>query len=323
MDDRELKAQLDSRAREAGFVGARVAPARVDAGRERLHRWLAAGMHGEMGWMADARRDRCDAGTVLPGAASVIVFAANYHPGKPPPRPGEPSCRVAAYALGEDYHLVLKERLAPIGEWLARERPGTVWRAITDSAPLLERAFAESAGWGFTGKNTMLLRPNGGSFFLLAEIVTTARIEPDPPVTGTCGNCTRCLDACPTGAFPGPFVLDARRCISYWTIERKTPLTPQELDRLDGWAFGCDVCQDVCPYNRNPAGGGAPPMEEFAEGRVVSRHEPLATFIGPRTNGEFGKRFARSPLLRAGRKRLARNARAAAGPADGEEPENR
>jgi epoxyqueuosine reductase len=312
MDFIALKAEMLRRAGEAGFADARVAPARVaDDHARRLGDWLAAGMHGEMAYMQRWGGRRADAETVLPGARAVIVLRADYHSGQPSADPvaGPPTVRVAKYALGEDYHIVLKRRAAPLLQWLSSELPGNEWRVATDSAPLLERAFAEAAGVGFTGKNTLLIAPGAGSFFLLAEILTTAPIAPDSPVEGTCGNCTRCIDACPTGAIVAPSVLDARRCISHLNIEKRTDLSPEEERMLHGWAFGCDVCQDVCPYNRAPA---VSPIDELAKGGVVAHHEPLATFLAPRTNGEFEKRFAGSPLLRPGRKRLARNAKLAA-----------
>ena len=326
MDFTALKAELLHRAQVAGFADARVAPARVAPEHgERLADWLAAGMQGEMAYMERWGGRRADAATVVPDAASVIVLRADYHPGavdaassdagspdgKPPDAEpsADPTVRIAKYALGEDYHTTLKRRAAPLVEWLSGVMPGNEWRIVTDSAPLLERAFAEAAGIGFTGRNTLLIAPGAGSFFLLAEIVTTAAIPPDSPVPGTCGTCTRCIDACPTGAVTSPFVVDSRRCISYLTIEKRSPLAPEEEAMLHGWAFGCDICQDVCPYNGRPP---ASPIGEFADGACVRHEEPLSTFLAPRTNGEFEKRFAASPLLRPGRKRLARNARLAA-----------
>ena len=313
MSDR-LKAQLLERAQAAGFDDVRVAPASApDADRERLLGWLAAGYHGEMSYMARWGAARADASTVLPGARSVLVFAANYFPltsaadgSRAPeisaPPPGHVA--IAKYAVGEDYHIVLRERLAPVLRWLDTVLPGEQWRVCVDSAPLLERAFAVRAGIGFAAKNTMVIAPGRGSHFFLACVVTTAAIEPDGTIEGTCGTCTRCIEACPTGAILAPHILDARRCISHETIERKTPPPPGSELGLAGYAFGCDICQDVCPYNKFSV---ATPIKEFHEGRVVHHHEPAATFSAISGNREFARRFARSPLRRAGLRRLRRN----------------
>lgn len=258
--------------------------------------------------MAAHGEARADAATVLEGARSVIVFAAAIDASEPQPDPAPGEVRVARYATGEDYHIVLKERLAPLLDWLAAARPGHHWRIVTDSAPLLERAFAADAGLGFIGRNTMLIAPDKGSHFLLAEIVTTAPIEPDPPIEGTCGTCTRCIEACPTGAIVDEFRVDATRCISYLTIEKKSPLTPGEAQALGPWVFGCDVCQDVCPYNKF---AGPVRIGELRAGRVVAPAESATTFTTPGSNREFERRFARSPILRPGRRRLLERVRAA------------
>ena len=302
-----FRAELTRRAADAGFPAVGIAPADLAEAHhaDRLAVWLAAGLHGEMEYLARAGIDRARAETVLPGARAVIVFAAPYHPGPElaaDPAAGGPTVKIAKYALGEDYHDTLRRRLGPVVDWLDASHPGHAWRICVDSAPLLERAFAEAAGVGFFGKNTLLIVPKLGSFFLLAEIVTTAPLPPDTPVTGTCGTCTRCLDACPTGAFPMPGILDARKCLSYLTIEKKSPLDDSERAAVAdaGWAFGCDICQDVCPYNKRPPAG----LPEFAEGATVRRAEPAATFLDPASNGQFERRFADSPILRPGRRRV-------------------
>ncbi|MBX7245459.1 MAG: tRNA epoxyqueuosine(34) reductase QueG [Candidatus Sumerlaeaceae bacterium] len=311
----KLKSQLLERARAIGADDVRVTAATLPTEHtDRLRQWLDAGRHGEMDYMARSGEKRASAETVLPGAKSVIIFAFGYGQQKAMPvysvdEVGSAKVRVAKYALGEDYHLVLRQRLEPVVEWLSTELPGNQWRVCVDSAPLLERAFAVEAGIGFWGKNTMVLSPRAGSFFFLAEIVTTAEIAPDPPITGTCGNCTRCIDACPTAAIVAPYELDARKCISYLTIEKKSELTAEESSQLHGWAFGCDICQDVCPYNKftNPT-----PVAEFEEGRIVHASESVETFGEPASNSAFERRFAKSPILRPGRRRVQRNARLAA-----------
>lgn len=310
-DDIKLKQELRNLAKQAGFCAAGVAPASLPSQeQERLRSWLAAGMAGEMEYLSRADIDRSNARTVLPGAESVIVLAAEYYPGSESPNNGDATlCRIARYAVGEDYHLVLRERLAPILQWLAEMRPGHEWRACVDTAPLLERAYGAAAGVGFVGKNSCLIRPSVGSYLFLVEIVTTAAIAHDEPVAGTCGTCRRCIDACPTQAIVAPCVLDARRCISFRTIEMKSPPTEELLRQNGEWAFGCDVCQDVCPYNKHP---GISPIPEFHEGRILHQLQPIDDLGLELSNREFARQYARSPVARAGRKRLAVNAEAAA-----------
>ncbi len=308
-----FRGDLEQRASAAGFCAVGIAPAQAeDPHRLRLAQWQSAGMHGEMGYMARPNIDRSNAETVLPGARSVIVFAASYAPPGPPPRseiaPG--FVRIARYALSKDYHEVFRVRLAQVETWLREKIPGHQWRIITDSAPLLERSFAEAAGLGFIGRNTMLITPTVGSFMLLAEIVTTAELPRDQPRPGTCGTCTRCITACPTQAITDGGVVDARLCISYTTIERRSPPSPAEQAAAATWAFGCDICQDVCPYNNHPK---YEPMKELREGTILNAVEPASTFLEPMSNSQFERRFAGSPVLRPGRTRVQRNVKWAAG----------
>ncbi len=339
--DGNFKQQLRERARELGFLDARVAPSHVpDAAAAAYRQWVANGYHGEMGYMERLVDERAGgADHVLPGARSVIVLAASYwfpapsphqidenhitstpqhvsapnNPATSPenirpesPNPPNTRVRVARYALGKDYHYVFRERLAPLVAWMDETLPGHQWRICTDSAPLLERSYAAAAGLGFIGKNGMLISWLSGSYTLLAEIVTTAELEPDEPRFGTCGQCTRCLDACPTQAFTGPGILDARKCISYLTIEKKSELTPEESAATGEWVFGCDICQDVCPYNKAPQPGH---INEFAPGTIVTAMEPPSTFLEPQSNRQFERRFASSPILRAGKRRLQKLAK--------------
>jgi epoxyqueuosine reductase len=225
---------------------------------------------------------------------------------------------IAAYATGEDYHIVLKQRVRDhILPALQQRWPGEHFRCVTDSAPLLERAYAVRAGLGFIGKNTLHIIPGQGSFHFLAAVVTTADIlrewnatpnEKQMPMPN-CGQCTRCLDACPTSAFPAPFILDARACISYRTIEdRQSRDYAAEATQHQGLIFGCDICQQVCPYNKSASPTLIP---EFLNGRILHRHEPAETFLSAASNRQFARRFQRSPLLRAGRTRILARVRAA------------
>jgi len=215
------------------------------------------------------------------------------------PTPGH--VRIAKYALGLDYHHVLRQRLMGLIAWLNARFPGHSWRPAVDSAPVLERAYAVACGVGFWGKNTMVITPRNGSYYFLALILTTAELPPDEPIWGTCGRCTRCLEACPTAAFPAPYILDARRCLSYLTIEKRSPLTKEEKESLGDWLFGCDICQDVCPYNKQPP---LTPFVEFRQGTIAREFERPEFFLGARSNRQFQQKFRSSPLLRAGKKKL-------------------
>lgn len=300
------KAKLVRVAQQAGFFTVRVASTSLqEAIREKYSRWIANGYHGEMKYMERTAELRLNVRQWLPWAQSVLVFAADYYPrdnrGVCQPEISAEMVHVSKYALGEDYHVVLRGRLEIICEWLRTHFPEEQWQICIDSSPLLERAYAVAAGIGFWGRNTMVITPRHGSYYFLACLVTSVAIPPDPPVWGTCGSCTRCMDACPTQAFVAPYVLDAQRCISYLSIEKRTPLSPTERRLLGEWFFGCDICQDVCPYNKQPP---VTPFSEFREGRIVREWERTTTFTSPRSNREFARRFALSPILRPGRRRL-------------------
>lgn len=217
--------------------------------------WLAAGHAANMRYLHDHVDLRTSAGALLPGARSVIVCGLNYHQPATPLPPGDGQRgRVAMYAWGDDYHRVIKDKLFALADAL-HQRIGEPFetKVCVDTAPLVEREYAARAGIGWLAKNTMVLNQHLGSYFFLGEIVTTLELPPDSPAIDHCGTCRRCLDACPTGAFPAPYRMDASRCISYLTIECRDPELPAELQAAMGdWVFGCDVCQQVCPYNREP-----------------------------------------------------------------------
>jgi len=307
MAEQHWREELGRKAEQSGFSDVRIAAAGlpVQYG-ERLNQWLALGLHGEMAYMQKTAAMRVQgAESVLPGARSVIVFLAPYF-SRPESRPMESrSGKVAKYALGRDYHIVFRERLQPIADWLANTHPNNQWRIVTDSAPLNERAFAVESGIGFYGKNTMVISPWRGSFFLLAEVVTTAALPADAPVTGTCGTCTRCITACPTGALDTPFQVDATKCISYLTIEKKSPMTADEHEAAGDWLFGCDICQDICPYNKHPE---ETRIQDFENGVRMEADQPLDAILQLESNSRFEKHFAESPLLRPGRRRVVARA---------------
>jgi epoxyqueuosine reductase len=259
--DRELTAALKAEALRLGFDRVGVAPAVEAPTYPEFLDWLGAGHAAGMGYLARHAGVREHPGRLLEGAKSVVVVSLVY--GRPDPTPPGPTQgKVARYARGGDYHALLWRRLDALLNWLRAQRPGALGRAVADTAPLLERDFARLAGLGWVGKNTMLIDRKLGSFTLLGALVVDVALEPDAPLaSGHCGTCTRCLDACPTGAFTAPYQLDSRRCISYWTIEHRGPIDEAFAGRLDGWVFGCDVCQDVCPWNRKAPPGRAPELD--------------------------------------------------------------
>jgi epoxyqueuosine reductase len=298
-----LTANIKQEAHRLGFDLSGVCPAVTPAGIHRLHNWLAAGYAGEMSYLADRREAYADPQFILSGARSLVMLAMSYHTAEPAPTaPG--SGRISRYAWGAaDYHDVIRQRLRRLGRFVSAQVPGARVRGVVDTAPLLEREFAQLAGLGWIGKNTMLINKQGGSWFFLAALVTDQELAYDTPHTANyCGTCRACLDACPTGAFPEPFVLDARRCLSYLTIEL-TGLVPADLrDRGGDWVFGCDVCQEVCPWNRAPWGDEA----VFAPAAGMN---PLA--LGGLfywTEAQFRSRFRQTPLWRPKRRGVLRNA---------------
>jgi epoxyqueuosine reductase len=280
------------------------------------HRWIEAGMHGQMGYLArpDRVRRREDLNVILPGVRSLVMVALDYGTLAIPdtiltdPRRG----RISNYAWGLDYHDLITPRLETLAVWL-REQSGDdiQGRVYVDTGAILERSHAQQAGLGFIGKNTMLIHPRRGSFMFLGELLTTLEFdEYDSPHRDTlCGTCTRCLTACPTGALPRPHVLDARRCISYLTIELKDSI-PMELRPLMGnWVYGCDICQQVCPFTRF-----VHPSAEAAFWPVdQDRAAPLLSDLLTLDEEGFRARFAGSAIWRIKRERLIRNACIAAG----------
>ncbi len=312
MSSSELSAKLKETARALGFdpVGIASASPAFEA-EQRLQEWLAQSHAAGMTYLHRAQPRRGHPEDLLPGAKSVLCLAFNYYPGDRGSYSGSRlSGRIARYAVGEDYHRILKNKLKHLEQWLCRQGgPETRSRSFTDSAPMFEREFARRAGLGFIGRNTHLIAPRYGSWVFLAEIVTNLELEPDPPLRAHCGTCTACLEACPTGALSESQGLDARKCISYWTIEHRGELDPSLQDRLEGWLFGCDICQEVCPFNRKARISSEP---LFLPGAGAGNQVALEEVLSIESDGSFRDRFARSPLLRAGREGLFRNALALA-----------
>lgn len=214
----------------------------------RVEEWLKRGYHGKMSYLESHFDKRLDPTLLVPGAKSVVSLIYNYFPTKDLAREGE--LKIAKYAYGEDYHHVVKDKLVIFLERL-REQIGQIeGRAFVDSAPVLERAWAQRSGIGWVGKNSLILNRDMGSFFFLAELIIDLELEPDGPMKDYCGTCTACMDACPTDAIPEPSVVDGSKCISYFTIELKEEIPASVKGKFDDWVFGCDICQDVCPWNR-------------------------------------------------------------------------
>jgi len=244
-----LTAELKAEAAGLGFdpVGIAAVPGgpRLQMRTAALERWLAAGHQADMAWMADPRRRAVEG--LLPGVRALVAVALPHHVSATL-TPG--SLKVARYGWGRDYHRLIDGRLRRLGRWLEARAPGNAWRVCVDSAPLMDKAWAEEAGLGWIGKNGNLIHRRRGSWLLLGHLLTTLPLPPDRPAEPLCGRCRRCLDACPTGALPEPFVVDARRCIAYHTIENRDPQLPQAIaTSLEGWVAGCDLCQEVCPWN--------------------------------------------------------------------------
>lgn len=304
-----LREALAVRAKEAGFddIGIARSGARADLP-AKLDRWLDLGRHGQMGWMAETAARRADPGTLWPEAKSVIMLAMNYGPDSDPLEMLERRDRAAisVYAQNRDYHDLVKKRLKQVARWLA-ETSGADVKVFVDTAPVMEKPFAAAAGLGWQGKHTNLVSRRLGSWFFLGAIFTTLDLEADEAHDDRCGECRRCLDVCPTKAFPAPYELDARRCISYLTIEHDGAIEEELAERMDGWVFGCDVCQDVCPYNRKRA--EVPDSDRFAP-RMAPAEWSLAEMM-ELTEEEVAQRFTGSPLKRAGAEKLKRNARIA------------
>jgi epoxyqueuosine reductase len=300
---------LKSWALEAGFDRAGVAGLEASVHGEAFLRWLARGDQAGMGWLERRAEARLDPAKVVPGTRSVLCVALQYSP-----LDGEQEAEgdlwpgVARYARGRDYHDVMQEHLKALEARIAGAFPGTVSRRYVDTGPVLERELAARAGLGVVGKNTNLLHPEAGSWFLLGELFLSLDLAPDVPLADLCGSCTRCLDACPTGALPEPYHLDSNRCISYLTIEHRGALSEAARERVGDWVFGCDICQEVCPWNTAPAGADHPGLR-LPDGR---RELDLASLLRL-SRDEYVERFRGSPMKRAKLEGLQRNAAVAMG----------
>jgi epoxyqueuosine reductase len=299
-----LTRALKRRARELGADLVGVAPARAFPEAKAYQDWIAAGMQGSMDYMAENHESRLDIRHWYPDARSVLLCGYSYA-GKEPQAPRKPGGRVSRYAALPDYHPELKKRMRELLDWLKTNAPGADGRLFVDTSPLLERLYGRYAGLGWTGKNTMLIAPKLGSYFFLAGLAVNVELQADEPAPDHCGSCRKCLEACPTGAFPAERVLDASRCISYFTIEHRGPIPEGFRKGVGDWIMGCDVCQEVCPWNRFASAGPvfSPVMETALDLEELAGLDEAA----------FRARFRNTPLSRAKRRGLVRNALLAMG----------
>lgn len=295
-------ALIKAEAERLGFDGCGIAKAEyLEDDARRLEQWLNNGHHGMMHYMANYFDLRTDPRKLVPGAKSVITFLLNYYPEQ---QQADNAPKIAKYAWGKDYHYVIKDKLHQLLAFI-RENIGEVnGRGFVDSAPVLERTWAQKSGLGWVGKNANLLTKQSGSFFFIATIISDLELVYDNPfATDHCGTCTRCIDACPTDAITEPTVVDGSKCISYFTIELKDELIPKEYhDKMESWMFGCDICQDVCPWNRFSKPHQEQELSPIPEVLDLSVNEWQAM-----TEETFKKLFKKSPISRPKWKGIQRN----------------
>jgi epoxyqueuosine reductase len=306
-----LRDTLKAEAKALGFCAFGIARAdSAPKAGERLREWLASGAHGDMLWMEETAHRRASPAGLWPHVKSVIALGMSYAPAADPLALADEKevGRISVYAQGGDYHDLIKKQLKALARWLV-DQAGCELKVFVDTAPVMEKPLAEAAGLGWQGKHTNLVSRQDGSWLFLGAIYTTLELEPDEPHAARCGTCTACLDTCPTAAFPAPFRLDARRCISYLTIEHKGPIPEEFREAIGNRVYGCDDCLAVCPWNRFAeaarANGAFLPRGELAAPKLA---DLLAL-----DDAAFRKVFAGSPIKRIGRNRMVRNAAIAAG----------
>lgn len=303
MEPMDVKEKIKDWAGELGFDRVRIAKAgRLDEEAEKLREWLDLGYHGEMKYMENHFEKRVDPGKLVPGAKSVIVLSYNYYTDKEPKDPQAP--KVSIYAYGRDYHLVIRKKLNELMEKIKDHFIGAEGRGFVDSAPVMERDWAARSGLGWKGKHTLLIHPQRGSYFFLACLITNLELEADAPIKDYCGTCTKCIDACPTDAIDSKgYLLDARKCISYLTIELKSEEIPGEFEgKMEDRMFGCDICQEVCPWNKFSEPHSEPAFEPHPDLLEMKRSdwEDL-------DSEKFNELFRKSAVKRTKFKGLKRN----------------
>lgn len=308
-----LAKAVKERARRLGFDLCGIAPAGPSMFRAEFYAWLEQGYHGEMGYMARSPERRLDPASILPDVKSIVVVGMNYYTRSEADTDDPRRALFARYARNEDYHTVMVARLRELLDFIkARAGAGAEGKVYVDTGPILEREVAQRAGLGWFGKNTMLINARRGSYFLLGEILLNIPLPPDNPAVGGCGTCTRCIDACPTGAIVRPYGLDARRCLSYLTIELKGPIPEELAAQMGSRIFGCDICQEVCPFCQRRS---VPTEEPTFQPREATTAPRLVEML-QMTQEEFREKFRGSPVKRAKWRGLLRNVAAALSSSD-------
>ena len=303
--DPEFLAQfLLRRCREMGFLAAGICDARpLEDAAANLEAWLEGGLHGTMLWMARTRRERSNPAAFFPQARSILVVAENYYREDEPLERPPHQAGISLYARGRDYHRVLRKKLHRLLREVRELNPDLQGRICVDSFPIMEKPLAQKAGIGWIGKHTNLIIKGKGSYFFLGEILLSVALPPSRPLTADyCGTCTRCMDACPTGALDLPYRLDARRCISYLTIEHDGSILSELAQEMGNWVFGCDICQQVCPWNRF----SRPTPEEDYRNRIPESYYQLEK-LARLTPEAFDHLFQGTPVRRTGYRNFMRN----------------
>ena len=306
-----LETRLKVQAASLGFAACAIAPADVapQAGK-RLGEWLDAGHHGDMLWMEERAGQRGSPRGLWPDVRSVVMLGMSYAPGRDPLALADvpDRARISVYAQGKDYHDVVKKGLKSLARWLVDQQPGAL-KVFVDTAPVMEKPLAQGAGLGWQGKHSNLVSRQHGSWLFLGAIYTEIALQPDAPEVDHCGSCTACQTACPTDAFPSPYVVDARRCISYLTIEHKGPIPHELREGIGNRIYGCDDCLAVCPWNKFADQAAA---NKAFVGRAELAAPALADLLAL-DDAAFREIFSGSPIKRIGRNRMVRNAAIAAG----------
>lgn len=292
---------LKQKAIELGFISVGVSKAEeLTEEAPRLERWLKEGMHGEMKYMEGHFEKRLDPRKLVPGTKSVVSLLFNYH--NPEVNSKDDEFKISQYAVGTDYHFVLKRKLKELLKMMKEEWGDVEGRVFVDSAPVLERVWAAKSGLGWIGKNSLLLSKKRGSYFFTAEMMLDIEFEYDAPVADHCGSCTSCIDACPTGAIIQPYIVDGSKCISYFTIELKGAIPEPMAGKFDNWIFGCDVCQEVCPWNRHSSPTTEPEFTPTDGILEMTKSDWIDL-----TEEIFRDYFKSSPVMRTGFEGLKRN----------------
>jgi epoxyqueuosine reductase len=300
-----LTEYIKEQARHLGF--SRIGIARADALTKegaRLNEWLSRGYQGTMAWMQKEPEKRADVRRIIPGATSVISVAMNYFVPTAHSN-ADGAAKISRYAWGDDYHIVLTPRIQSLVDCIKSEKPDVHTATYVDTGPVMDKAWAVRAGVGWLGKHTNVITKECGSWIFLGEIIADVDLEYDEPIADFCGSCTACIDACPTDAIVEPYVLDSTKCISYLTIENRGDIPEPLKPKLEHWVYGCDICQDVCPWNRFQQ-----PTDEIAFRPREENIGPDLRSLSTISEEEFSRRFRRSPVKRAKRKGLVRNAKA-------------